>query len=330
MAASRSPSSPPAAAALPQSPSASTSTIAQRRSASSSVDLPTQLGDIKAPRSDPVSRPYPADPGKNNGSSSEGGGGDGDAIHLAPTRTNEEQLFLSLSRRRTSHSGAAGAAGAAADEHGPEIEQLLSRIFGRSRQDASQEERSRHLGVVFRDLTVRGVGIGASLQPTVADIFLGPLRALTGLVTGSALRRPAVRTLIHGFTGSVEPGELLLVLGRPGAGCSTFLKVLGNQRSGFQEVTGHVSYGGEDWRAMAKYFRSEVLYNPEEDLHYATLTVKDTLRFALQTKTPDKASRNEGETRGAYVKEFLRVVSKVSLLCPPMRQRPRPRRGLPC
>lgn len=73
----------------------------------------------------------------------------------------------------------------------------------------------------------------------------------------------------------------------------------------------------------------QVLYNPEEgnfmrhqrlspsanaqslDVHYATLTVKETLRFALETRTPGKASRRGGESRNDYVREFLRVVSKL-------------------
>ena len=62
---------------------------------------------------------------------------------------------------------------------------------------------------------------------------------------------------------------------------------------------------------MGKHYRGEILYNPEDDLHYSTLSVKDTLSFALKTRTPGKASRNEGETRSQYVKEFLRVVTKL-------------------
>ncbi|KAF2804614.1 ABC multidrug transporter-like protein [Mytilinidion resinicola] len=54
-----------------------------------------------------------------------------------------------------------------------------------------------------------------------------------------------------------------------------------------------------------------VLYNPEDDLHYATLKVKETLSFALKTRTPGKSSRNDGESRADYVREFLRVVSKL-------------------
>lgn len=52
-------------------------------------------------------------------------------------------------------------------------------------------------------------------------------------------------------------------------------------------------------------------YNPEDDLHYATLTVKQTLMFALQTRTPGKESRNEGESREDYQKTFLSAVAKL-------------------
>lgn len=47
------------------------------------------------------------------------------------------------------------------------------------------------------------------------------------------------------------------------------------------------------------------------DLHYPTLTVKNTLKFALETRTPGKESRREGESRKDYISEFLRVVSKL-------------------
>ena len=104
---------------------------------------------------------------------------------------------------------------------------------------------------------------------------------------------------------------MLLVLGRPGSGCSTFLKVLANQRFGLESIEGDVTYGGTDAKTMGKHFRGEVLYNSEDDLHYATLSVKNTLEFALKTRTPGKESRNAGESRKDYISKFLRVVSKL-------------------
>jgi len=223
----------------------------------------------------------------------------------------EVDLFRVLSRRHTS---ATGKSDAELEEERAEIERLMSRMFGRSRQEHSEEEKTRHVGVVFRDLTVKGLGLGAALQPSVGDIFLGLPRFLRKLFTKgpkAATAKLAVRELLSDFNGCIKPGEMLLVLGKPGSGCSTFLKVLGNQRFGYEDVQGDVTYGGTDAKKMAKDFRGEVLYNPENDLHYATLSVKQTLEFALKTRTPGKESRNEGESRKDYVREFLRVVTKL-------------------
>ena len=231
-------------------------------------------------------------------------------------RPTEADIFRALSRRDTGrnsrHQSYISSAG---DDDGQEeeIERLLSRMFGKDRQAQSEDEQTRHVGVIFKNLTVKGVGLGASLQPSVGDLFMNPFRLVKGLLSNprNTVGKPPVRNLLNSLTGCIAPGEMLLVLGRPGAGSSTFLKVTGNQRSGYESVHGNVTYGGESAENMGKHYRGEILYNPEDDLHYATLSVKNTLSFALTTRTPSKASRNEGETRSHYVEEFLRVVTKL-------------------
>ncbi|OQE26479.1 hypothetical protein PENSTE_c005G02927 [Penicillium steckii] len=214
----------------------------------------------------------------------------------------------SLSRRKSHASGHEG-------DEWAQIERLISRMFGQERKANSEEEKTRHVGVVWKNLTVKGLGLGAALQPTTGDIFLGIPRFVKSLLTrgkkGTGVGKTETRTILNDFTGCVRPGEMLLVLGRPGSGCSTFLKVIGNQRSGYESVEGDVRYGGTDSVEMAKKYRSEVLYNPEDDLHYATLTVRDTLLFALKSRTPDKPSRIPGETRKEYQKTFLSAIAKL-------------------
>ncbi|KAF2837607.1 hypothetical protein M501DRAFT_995567 [Patellaria atrata CBS 101060] len=232
---------------------------------------------------------------------------------------NEDDLFRVLSRRRskgseTRRSSTASTVDPEHDQEQEEIGKLMAGMFGRTRQENSEEEKTRHVGVIFKNLTVKGMGLGAALQPTNGDIFLTIPRVLKSLFSKGPRRvagKPPVRTIIDDFSGVIKPGEMLLVLGRPGSGCSTFLKVLGNQRFGYESIEGEVAYGGTDAATMAKKYRSEVLYNPEDDLHYATLKVKNTLKFALKTRTPGKESRKEGESRSDYVTEFLRVVSKL-------------------
>jgi ATP-binding cassette subfamily G (WHITE) protein 2 (SNQ2) len=94
--------------------------------------------------------------------------------------------------------------------------------------------------------------------------------------------------ILQDFRGLVNPGEMVLVLGRPGSGCTTFLKVIANQRFGYTGVKGEVLYGPFDDRTFAKMYRGEAVYNQEDDVHHPTLTVGQTLGFALDAKTPGK------------------------------------------
>ncbi|CAG9950625.1 unnamed protein product [Clonostachys rosea f. rosea IK726] len=233
------------------------------------------------------------------------------SIQRERSAQNRDDIFKTLSRRRTNMSNADKEE---LREESQEIERLLSRMFGQKRQEQSEDEKTRHSGVIFRDLTVKGVGLGSSLQATVGDIFLGIPRKISNLFRSgpkAASAKPPVRELISHFDGCVRPGEMLLVLGRPGSGCTTFLKAFCNQRAGFEAVEGDVRYGGTSAEEMSKRFRGEIIYNPEDDLHYATLTVRRTLSFALKTRTPGRESRLEGETRQDYVREFMRVVTKL-------------------
>ncbi|KAF3925429.1 hypothetical protein ABW21_db0200403 [Orbilia brochopaga] len=222
---------------------------------------------------------------------------------------HEHEFLRRLARRRTADSGNDAGANVNYGEDSAELEQLLSTMFGTARQEISEEERSRHKGVVFKHLTVIGEGFGAAIQSTVGSLFYGPILAIKALFSGGA--RTPKRTLIDDFTGLIKPREMLLVLGRPGSGCSTFLKVLANQRKGFVAVNGEVTYGGTSAKNIAKNYRSEILYNPEDDIHYASISVKHTLEFAIRTRTPPKSSRQEGETKKDYISNFLTMISKI-------------------
>lgn len=64
-------------------------------------------------------------------------------------------------------------------------------------------------------------------------------------------------------SGILKPGEMCLVLGRPGSGCTSFLKAIANERGSYAAVTGDVKYAGISHEEMAKHYKGEVLYNQE-------------------------------------------------------------------
>ncbi|KAF8994409.1 ABC-2 type transporter-domain-containing protein [Cyathus striatus] len=170
------------------------------------------------------------------------------------------------------------------------------------KQDEAQI-KTRELGVMFEDLRVVGLGATQSLQVTVGSL-LNPMTYIRML---HSILRPTTRDIISGFNGAVKPGEMLLVLGRPGAGCSTFLRTLANHRADFHAIHGNVYYDSLTPRQVSRQFRGDVQYCPEDDIHFPTLTVEQTIRFAVQTRAPQ--ARIEGQSR----KEYVRIVTDAYL-----------------
>lgn len=60
---------------------------------------------------------------------------------------------------------------------------------------------------------------------------------------------------------------MLLVLGAPGSGCTSFLRVMANQRAGYTTIDGTVEYGGIDAHTFSKLYRGEAVYNQEGIAH---------------------------------------------------------------
>lgn len=115
--------------------------------------------------------------------------------------------------------------------------------------------------------------------------------------------------ILSDFRGVAKSGEMVLVLGRPGSGCTTFLKVISNQRFGYTGVDGKVMYGPFDDTTFAKQYRGEAVYNQEDDVHHPSLTVGQTLGFALDTKTPGK--RPSGMSKKEFKKQVVTLLLKM-------------------
>ncbi|KAL6234315.1 hypothetical protein BDW75DRAFT_169287 [Aspergillus navahoensis] len=150
-----------------------------------------------------------------------------------------------------------------------------------------------NLGACFQSLSTWGAGgehanvktLGTALWRTLTfqDVY--------GWTVKPWMKKPepeSGRQLIRDFTGVVRSGEIMLVLGRPGAGCSTFLRTIAGYHSSFLGVTGSIDYSGLSLEDVKKHYRGQVAYVSEDDVHFPTLNVRQTLEFALQSKTPKR------------------------------------------
>jgi ABC-type multidrug transport system ATPase subunit len=82
---------------------------------------------------------------------------------------------------------------------------------------------------------------------------------------------------------------MLLVLGRPGSGCSTFLRTIANISTLPQH--GDVQYAEIPAPVFRRDHPRETIYLPEEDRHIASLSVRQAINFALRASLPS-GSRN--------------------------------------
>ena len=103
----------------------------------------------------------------------------------------------------------------------------------------------------------------------------------------------------QGFIG------IAVVLGRPGSGCSTLLKVLANQRDEFRSVNGDVYYDSITPAQVKSRCRGDVQYCPEDDVHFPTLTVDQTIHFAAKTRAPQP--RIEQVSRAAFTRRVTEI-----------------------
>ncbi|TID15216.1 putative multidrug resistance ABC transporter [Venturia nashicola] len=146
---------------------------------------------------------------------------------------------------------------------------------------------TRTAGIAYKNLNVYGFGTSTDYQKSVTNVLYG----IGGLAKTLIGRGAQTRIdILRNFEGLVYSGELLVVLGPPGSGCTTLLKTISGEMSGLNvEDNAYINYQGISAEQMHKNFRGEAIYTAEVDVHFPQLTVGDTLTFASRARAPRRA-----------------------------------------
>ncbi|CAK7222908.1 hypothetical protein SEUCBS140593_005061 [Sporothrix eucalyptigena] len=168
-----------------------------------------------------------------------------------------------------------------------DISKWLGRFIRTMRGDGDENPHVQP-GVVFKNLTVSGSAPDLQVQQTVLSTIVESLQLPLRIGEALGMRKKAPnKRILNKFNGVMNGGELLVVLGRPGSGCSTLLKTICGELHGLHVDPGStIHYSGIPQSKMIKEFRGETIYNQEVDKHFPELTVGQTLEFAAQVRMP--------------------------------------------
>jgi ATP-binding cassette, subfamily G (WHITE), member 2, PDR len=109
---------------------------------------------------------------------------------------------------------------------------------------AGEGHQFRTSGVAFQNLNVHGFGSATDYQKDVINVWLEAVGAVRK-IAGQKERRIDI---LRDFDGLVRKGEMLVVLGPPGSGCTTFLKTIAGDHNGiFMDDNSYFNYQGEPW-----------------------------------------------------------------------------------
>lgn len=190
--------------------------------------------------------------------------------------------------------------------HGTQFPPEIPVKWGLSGEVSAMQERDlaagyskRELGVTWKNLTVDVLSAGASVN----ENFFSQFNLLQ--LARDLRQKPAVRSILQDSHGCVKPGEMLLVLGRPGSGCTTLLNVLSNRRAGYRSVSGDVKFGSMT-PEEAEQYKGQIVMNSEEEVFFPTLTVGQTMDFATRLKIPFHIP--DGVTPADWAGDFKRFL----------------------
>ena len=109
------------------------------------------------------------------------------------------------------------------------------------------------------------------------------------------------RVLLSNIHLTVEPGDMVLILGGSGAGKSTFIKSV----MGYDKAEGTIRYGDKDVYDDYEEMKREIGYVPQQDLVRPSDNVRDTLMAAARIRMPGGSTTEEQSARVDWLMEVL-------------------------
>lgn len=136
--------------------------------------------------------------------------------------------------------------------------------------------------------------------------FPGGSRLVIDIDERSVWKNFKKRVLLRNIHLSIDPGDMVLILGGSGAGKSTFMKSV----MGYDKAEGGIRYGDKDVYDDYETMKYEIGYVPQQDLVRLSDSVGDTLMAAARLRMPGNSSIAEQTRRVEWLLDILGLLEE--------------------
>uniref|UniRef100_K3WZJ5 ABC transporter domain-containing protein n=1 Tax=Globisporangium ultimum (strain ATCC 200006 / CBS 805.95 / DAOM BR144) TaxID=431595 RepID=K3WZJ5_GLOUD len=163
--------------------------------------------------------------------------------------------------------------------HGP----LMLHDYVSTRLEAALGRALPQMEIRFHDLSLSADVTVASDDSSESSELPTMVNAVKKGLSGVMIRKRVVRKeILKNVSGVFQPGTVTLILGQPGSGKSSLMKILSGQFPVTKNITveGEITYNGQSQPLLRDRLPQFVAYVNQRDNHLPSLTVNETLEFA--------------------------------------------------
>ncbi|OQS04437.1 ATP-binding Cassette (ABC) Superfamily, partial [Thraustotheca clavata] len=146
--------------------------------------------------------------------------------------------------------------------------------------EASRGQAMPQMEIRFQDLFISAeVAVATKDGHELPTLYNHAKKMVMGLFHS---KRSIRKDVLHPMSGVFKPSTTTLVLGQPGSGKSSLMKILSGRFPMHKNITvgGSMTFNGAPIYKVQHQLPQFVAYINQRDFHYPTLSVKETLEFA--------------------------------------------------
>ncbi|XP_074286390.1 pleiotropic drug resistance protein 1-like [Silene latifolia] len=134
--------------------------------------------------------------------------------------------------------------------------------------------------VRFQNLFIDGEAhVGTRALPSIYNAVLNLLEDVLHYLHLLNSRKVPI-SILHGVSGIIKPGRMVLLLGPPGSGKTTLLQALAGHLNKGLKISGNIMYNGHEMDDFVAQRTSA--YVSQHDSHIGEMTVRETLAFSAR------------------------------------------------